>query len=131
MPSQTAETFMKALVDFEKSGDAGPLAAQFADDAELWNLALGEPLRGPEGARQFWQTYRAAFAEVRSTFIHVIEGAGGIVLEWESTGSLPGGSPVAYKGASVLEEADGKVKRFRTYYDSAAFVGPKKAEATK
>jgi ketosteroid isomerase-like protein len=35
---------------------------------------------------------------------------------------LKSGTPIKYKGVSIVEFAGGKVKRFATYYDSAAFT---------
>jgi hypothetical protein len=52
----------------------------------------------------------------------VREAEGLAVLEWESEGTLPGGEPIRYPGVSVIEFADGRVGRFSTYYDSAAFL---------
>ena len=54
----------------------------------------------------------------------MIAGDGGAALEWESEGALPTGAPIRYRGVSLLEFAGDRVKRFRTYYDSAAFVAP-------
>jgi ketosteroid isomerase-like protein len=46
-------------------------------------------------------------------------------LEWVSEGRLASGRPVSYAGVSLLEhDDDGKVVRFATYYDTAAFTSP-------
>lgn len=122
MAGRFAEDFMRRLKQAEGSRDVGPLVEVFADDAELLNLAHKGPARGRAGAERFWRDYLDAFKTVRSEFTHTIEGDGGTLLEWESSGELPNGSPIRYRGVSVLEAAGDKVKRFRTYYDSAAFV---------
>jgi ketosteroid isomerase-like protein len=44
------------------------------------------------------------------------------VLEWNSKDRLNDGQPVQYAGISVIEKANGKVQRFRTYYDPATFT---------
>jgi ketosteroid isomerase-like protein len=130
MAGRFAEDFMRRLRAAEASRDAGPLVEVFADDAELSNLARQEPARGRAGAEEFWRDYLSAFKTIRSEFTHTIEGDGGTLLEWESSGELPNGSPIRYRGVSVLEVAGDRVKRFRTYYDSAAFVAtPATAEA--
>lgn len=121
-PANPAETFMQTLQETERSRDPAPLVALFADDAELSNLALAEPMRGREGAQTFWRHYLDAFAEVRSTFHHHFATDSAATLEWVSEGRLHAGEPIRYRGVSVLEIRDGKVSRFRTYYDTAAFL---------
>jgi ketosteroid isomerase-like protein len=117
-----AEQFMAALQAFEAGGQPEPLLRLFADDAELSNYTRTE--RGRDGARRFWQEYRATFGVIRLRFTAVIAGDGGVALEWESAGTLPTGSPIRYRGVSLLELGGDRVRRFRTYYDSAAFVPP-------
>jgi ketosteroid isomerase-like protein len=122
MSNTLAETFMQTLQQIEGSRDPAPLVALFSDDAELLNLALTEPSRGQTGAQEFWKNYLGAFREVRSTFHRHVATDTDATLEWTSDGRLPDGEPIAYRGVSILEMQDGKVKRFRTYYDSAAFL---------
>ncbi len=118
-----AQTFMTALQAAERTSDVGPLAALFAADAECGSIATVEPMRGPDGVKRFWLAYLAAFKTVRSTFVHTCAGGDAAALEWTSEGQLPAGTPVNYQGVSLLEFGpDGKVTRFRTYYDSAAFL---------
>lgn len=52
----------------------------------------------------------------------MVESNGSAVLEWISEGTLTSGEPLKYQGVSIIETVDGKVQRFRTYYDSAAFL---------
>lgn len=124
MASEIVERFIDGLKRAEEAHDPAPVAELFADDAELINLARKEPARGKEGAQRFWADYLHAFGKVRSEFFHVFEGEGSAALEWNADGELPNGKPIRYRGISILDTADGHVKRFRTYYDSAAFVAP-------
>ena len=129
MTSELADRFMQTLQQIEDSGDVEPLVALFTEDAELNNLAMAEPLKGQDGARRFWQKYLSVFERIHSKFHNVIEGDRTIVLEWNSEGALSTGEAINYQGISVLETDNGQVHRFRTYYDSAAFLpqGAKKA----
>jgi ketosteroid isomerase-like protein len=129
--STTAGKFIDALKQSEESRDAGPVAGMFGDDAELSNLAHEEPHRGKDGARRFWDEYLKAFAEIRSDFRAVKEADGWAVLEWASSGALPTGKPVTYRGVSILETAGDRVTRFRTYYDTAALVTPPAAATAR
>ena len=78
--------------------------------------------RGTDQVEGFWRDYRAVFRSIKSEFTHVIEGKDGAVLEWVSRGQLLNGEPVEYKGVSVLETGNDRIRRFRTYYDSAVFL---------
>lgn len=122
MASEIAEQFMQTLQQTEDTQNVEPLVALFAEDAELTNLAMSEPLRGQEGARKFWQKYLSVFDRIHSHFTHVTEGSDTAVLEWVSDGKLSSGEPIKYPGVSIVEVDRGKVQRFRTYYDSAAFL---------
>src|SRR3954462_5675531 len=115
---------MEALQEAERTGEAGPLVALFADEVELSKLAAPAPDRGREGAGRFWRAYLGDFEHIRSTFTRVIEGAGAAALEWVSEGAVPGGRAIRYAGVSLVQIEGDRVRRFRTYYDSAAFVSP-------
>lgn len=118
---ETVNRFIDALHTLEREGNLEPLIELFADDAELTSLTEREPLRGKPGAREFWNGYRSAFQEVHSEFDRIIEGDNIAVLEWHSEGTLPNGHPISYRGASIIEPEEGRIYRFRTYYDSAVF----------
>lgn len=115
-----AERFMAALQAFEADGNVEPLVELFHDDAECANLAHTEHDR--DGVQKFWTEYRQAFATVRSTFSATLFADRGAALEWASEGALATGAPLTYRGVSVLEIDGDRVRRFRTYYDSAAFT---------
>lgn len=133
MASQLAERFMQALQQIEQTKDVAPLVELFSEDAEVTNIALNEPLRGNNGVREFWQKYLEQFQHIRSTFNEVLEqqaeSGGHIVLEWQSEGALRQGAPINYRGVSILETASDRVQRFRSYYDSAAFIKLQSASA--
>ncbi|HEY0792097.1 MAG TPA: nuclear transport factor 2 family protein [Chthoniobacterales bacterium] len=122
MNDLNAQTFMAALQKVEETHDVQSLVELFSDDCSLTNLAMSEPLEGRSGAQQFWEQYLHVFEEIRSRFFHTSETDQDIVLEWTSQGKLNSGEPVQYKGVSVIEKEGGKVAKFRTYYDSAAFT---------
>ena len=126
-----AETFMSTLQQIEQSRDPEALVQLFGENSELLNLALTEPMRGQEGARRFWTNYLAAFESIRSTFHHHLSTENDAVLEWVSEGVMTSGQPFNYRGVSVIEHADGKATKFRTYYDSAVFLpgGAKQKES--
>jgi hypothetical protein len=122
MGSRLTEEFMGALRKFEETEDLAPLLSLFHEDGEALNLGRTEPARGIEEIETFWREYRGVFRSVRSDFTHVIEGKAGAVLVWVSHGSLINGETVEYKGVTVLETDARRVRRCRTYYDSAVFM---------
>lgn len=123
MPSQIADRFIKQLQFAEATQNVEPLVALFAEDAELINLAMTEPLRGLNGTSRFWQRYLSVFDHIHSTFTNIIETGNTLVLEWTSAGALATGQTLTYRGISLLEtNSQGQVQHFRTYYDSAVFL---------
>ena len=126
LTDDVTKRFVAALGKAEEARDAAPLVELFADDAELESLSRHDTARGADGAKQFWTEYLHAFASVRSTFGMVVANGSAAVLEWTSSGTLPNGKPVEYRGVSILEVDGDRVKKFRTYYDTAPFVAPTK-----
>lgn len=114
------QEFMLALKELDSTGDASSLADLFADNGEAVSPAVHEPLRGREGAREFWEAHRAAFRHVRSTVRGAIVGDGRAAVEWSSEGDLALGGHVRYDTVTVLELDGGSIRRCRVYYDPAA-----------
>jgi ketosteroid isomerase-like protein len=121
--------FMDALKAAEETGGLDELLPLFADDAALGKLGVDHDDLGPGGAERFWRGYLDAFGDVRSTFRNVIEADGAASLEWVSEGTLPDGRPIRYHGVSLLAFDGDAIRRFQTYYDSAALAGPIAAAA--
>ncbi len=119
------ERFAQALQDLEATGDLDPFLAQFADNAVLLRPGTDAQQNGSAGARTFWQGYLTQFHEVSSTFSRLAEAGPLGELEWTTTGTTAAGVPLHYAGVSLLVlDDDGKVTRFATYYDTAAFTRP-------
>jgi predicted ester cyclase len=108
---------MDALAVLERDRDVEPIAALFAVRSEIGNLVTPRHFSGVEGAREFWQAYRATFGEMRSEFRNVIVGDGRAALEWTTSGTSSQGTRITYTGVSILEFADGKISRFWAYFD--------------
>ena len=120
---------MTALNTAEESGDLSALLALHADDVTLQNLTE-QTWRGADGAEQFWQRYLSDFETIHSDFSSHAEMDGLGLMEWTSTGPAQRRPRHRYRGISVIETEGGKVKAFRTYYDSAAFIKPSEAQAS-
>lgn len=117
---ETTERFIAALHALERDRDVATITDLFADDSDIGNVASPRDFRGSEGAREFWESYRSWFGEIESTFRNVIVTDGRAALEWTTTGTSAAGDPIAYDGVSILEIADGRITRFRAYFDPGA-----------
>src|ERR1041385_231172 len=111
---------MQPLDEAERRREIGDLPLLFTETAELRTIGLETPLEGREGVRKFWLDYLASFQGFHTNFLHVIEGRGGVALEWIGEGVLPSGESIAYSGVTVLELENGLIRRLRTYHDAAA-----------
>ncbi len=126
MASEIAEKFMDGLQTIEKENQVDALVELFSDKAELTRLTH-KTYEGKDEAKRFWQEYLEPFDEVHTEFFKVTEDDETVVLEWESKGKLANGHDIDYQGVSSFDTEGGEVVRFRTYYDSAAFL-PEGAE---
>ena len=126
MSADRAQAFAQALQQFEKDHDLEAFARVFADDAQVLRPEQRGGEQGQDGVRTFWQQYLDQFETVRSEFSRVVEAGPLGELEWTSRGSLGSAQEaktVEYQGVSLLEFDDqGLVKRFATYYDTAALA---------
>ena len=121
MASEIAEKFMDALQTIEKENEVDALVNLFSDKAELTRLTH-KTYEGKDEAQQFWREYLEPFDEVSTEFFKVSEEDVTVVLEWQSKGKLANGHDINYKGVSSFDTEGDEVVRFRTYYDSAAFL---------
>ncbi len=114
-----ARTFADALQQFEQDSDPAPLVRLFSDGATATRLdARGERT----DVAAFWTEYRAQFHELTTTFVHAVEGADQVALEWTTTATLTDDRPLDYRGVTVIDLDGDDIVALRTYYDTAAFT---------
>ncbi|WP_420452160.1 nuclear transport factor 2 family protein [Ilumatobacter sp.] len=112
------ERFRDALRSLEESSSTDDLVDLYASGCSVGNVVDGEAFSGHDGVREFWTIYREQFDEVSSEFAVIAGDDSGGVLEWTTTGTS-NGHEVSYRGATVLEVADGEITRSMAYYDPA------------
>ena len=112
-----AEQFIAALREVEDRGNVDAMGPLHTDDADISNVAQTEPDRGPNGARHFWTKYRESFTRVHSEFRNIVQTDKAALLEWRTAVTTAAGLDVTYDGVSVLEFRDGKISRFRAYFN--------------
>jgi hypothetical protein len=125
----TPKRFAAALQELESSGDTSPLRELFADGAELLRPEVAKDGSSSDDPEAYWDAYRKQFSEIRTEFTRTQESPKAAWLEWTSEGKLSTGRAIRYAGVSLLElDGDGRVSRFATYYDTAAFLEPAETE---
>lgn len=124
MTDTPGQRFEAALQTLDSSGSPDDLLAMFADGAELHRPEV-DTHRSTTDAAAFWDAYRKQFDQIATEFTHRSETESHAALEWESKGRLAAGRDITYRGVSLLGlDDEGKVERFATYYDTAAFIEP-------
>ena len=116
MAEATAKKFIDALGKLEAERDLDTICALFADDCDIANVITEDNDR-QTGAREFWQSYRDNFADVKSTFRNEIIADNRAALEWDTTGTSSEGNEFEYDGVSILEIEEDKITRFRAFFD--------------
>ncbi len=122
MARVTAEQFIAALRQVEDTGNVKAMGPLHTEDANVSNVAMSESERGPAGAEHFWSKYRESFTRVHSEFRNVVESDEAALLEWTTTVTTAGGVDTTYDGVSVLEFGEGKIRRFRAYFNPNALT---------
>jgi steroid delta-isomerase-like uncharacterized protein len=114
---EVADRFVEALRRLEEDRDVEALVEIHAEDCDVGNVAVLRTFSGHDGLREFWTSYRDTFGEMKSEFRNVFaDDAGHAALEWNTSGEA-NGKNVSYDGVSLLETEEGKVSRFRAYFD--------------
>lgn len=116
--------FIDALHTLEREGDVGALSELVTSEAPVVSLDGAGGRTGPEGMQELFTQYLAQFETIETTFTAVTESETRAALEWTSAATLKDGHDLTYDGVTILDLEDERVSRFRTIYDSAAFVRP-------
>ena len=117
MSKEVADKFVEALWKLEQERDVEALVEIHTEDCDVGNVAVPRTFSGHDGLREFWTSYRDTFGAMKSEFRNVFaDEAGHAALEWNTSGQA-NGNEVSYEGVSLLEIQNGKVSRFRAYFD--------------
>ena len=123
MSKEVADKFVEALRKLEEDRDVEALVEIHTEDCDVGNVAVPRTFSGHDGLREFWTSYRDTFGEMKSEFQNVFaDDAGHAALEWNTSGKA-NGNDVSYDGVSLLEIEEGKVTRFRAYFDPRSVSG--------
>jgi steroid delta-isomerase-like uncharacterized protein len=111
--------------------DADGVAACYAEDAELRDVGLPEPLRGRAAIRDSVAGYLAAFSDFHAEVGEPIVSGNRAAQEWKVTGtndgelmgiSPTGNSATTYGCGTVEFGEDGLIHRAGNYWNAAALM---------
>jgi limonene-1,2-epoxide hydrolase len=102
--------------------DADELVEYFADDAVYHNIPLPE-LRGRAAIHHSLAGLSTRFRSLRVEMRHQVCSGDLVLNERIDTFTFPDGREVALPIAGVFELRNGKVQRWRDYFDLATFRG--------
>ncbi len=103
-----------------------------AQDFVWTDPSIGETLNGPEGQRQYMQTWATAFPDSRVEVVNIIANDNSAVVEFIGRGKHEGtlktpvgdipatGKNVEVHFCDIHEVRNGKIARSRTYFNAAA-----------
>jgi ketosteroid isomerase-like protein len=114
MAAETAKKFIDALYKLEADRDLETIVGLFIESAKVGNVVTENR---DLNAREFWQSYRDNFGEIKSTFHNEIISDDRAALEWTSEGTSFDGNEFKYDGVSILEFDGEKIARFQAYFD--------------
>jgi len=110
-------------------------AAMVTEDFELIDFAAeGQTFRGPEGLRQWFQTFLTALPDARTELINVVAADEWVFSEHVGRGTHTGplvgpsgelpptGRAVELRIGEVYRIEDGKIALMRAYYDGATMM---------
>ena len=98
-------------------GDLDLLDEFFAEDYVGHDAPNPEPVRGPQGMRDFLHMYHGAFSDAHITLDDVLIAGDKVVTRWTGTGTHDGnlmgvpptGNAVRFTGIRIFRLADGKI----------------------
>ncbi|EHK85305.1 nuclear transport factor 2 family protein [Saccharomonospora azurea] len=126
-----ADRFATALRTLEETGDSAQLRELFGPHPELRRPQVVTGDDEATDVARFWERYRSPFSTISTEFVRVAESGDLGELEWVSRGTLANGRAIEYSGVSLLNFDDqDRIRRFATYFDTAAFLRPEKTPRT-
>jgi steroid delta-isomerase-like uncharacterized protein len=129
---QTPEEIVRGLYDAFNGRDFGRAGAAFAESCEYESIAWSSVARTGAEVADGLREWATAFPDGFVEMTNVIAVGPWVVVEWHArgtqTGPLRGEPPTGRtferRGCAVAEVQNGKIVRYRDYYDRAQMLGP-------
>lgn len=121
---------MRGYFDALNDRDYDRAAAAFDAACEFVSMASGTRFTGPSSMLNGLREFVAAFPDLRADVEHVVAAGPFVAAEWRTTGThqgefrgeLPTGIRFERRGCAVAEVRDGRIVRYRDYYDRATLL---------
>ncbi|MDQ6726728.1 MAG: ester cyclase [Actinomycetota bacterium] len=130
-PTDSSEAEVRDLVErftdqAWNKGDLDLIDELFAEDYVGHDAPRPEPVRGPEGMKDFLRMYHRAFSDAEITLDDVIISGDRVVTRWTGRGTHDGdlmgipasGKAVAFTGIRIFRVADGKIAEGWVVWDT-------------
>jgi steroid delta-isomerase-like uncharacterized protein len=126
----TSEDVVRAYFAALNGRDHERAAAAFSDDCEFVSVASGVRFTGTESMLHGLREFAEAFPDWTVEVANVVASGPYVAAEWTTTGThegmFRGESPTGIRfrrdGCSVAEVEDGRIVRYRDYYDRATLL---------
>ena len=126
----TSEDVVRAYFDALNERDYEQAAALFSDDCEFVSVASGVKFTGTDSMLHGLREFTEAFPDWAVEVANVVASGPYVSTEWRTTGThegeFRGESPTGIRfrreGCSVAEVEDGRIVRYRDYYDRATLL---------
>lgn len=113
---QAARDVVQRIVAAYNAKDAEGLAALYHPDARYWS-ALGDWQEGVDAIREHIEELHRLLPDEQMSVKAMVAGEDIAVVEFESNGTAPAGSPYTLEFTEVIELRDGKIATVKVYLD--------------
>jgi steroid delta-isomerase-like uncharacterized protein len=125
---------VRALFDAFNEGSLDRTRDMVTEDFELFDVAAGQTLHGPDGCRQWLATFRTALPDARTELINMLVDGDRVATEHVGRGTHrgpfvtpagtipPTGRPMELRIAEMYRVRAGKIGYLRAYYDSTTIM---------
>jgi len=94
------------------------------------SASLTGPIRGPEGIKQFVNTYRRAFPDIHFKFEDVVTAGDKVIVRWTTTGTHTGalqhidptGKPITVVGIGIAQIVENRIRVSHSQVDMLGIV---------
>jgi steroid delta-isomerase-like uncharacterized protein len=130
MGAESNKDIVRRVVEEPWRGNLGVIDECVADDYVGYDPSQPEPMRGPQGVKEFVGTYRSAFPDARVTVDAMFAEGDFVVTRWngrgvhegELLGIAPTGKEATVTGITISRLADGKIVEEWTNWDTLGLL---------
>jgi len=130
MTAVTPEATLRAFFDALNRRDYARAQACIAEHCQWESFGSGVVRVGPAAAIAGLREVTTAFPDWRAELLRVMTSGNCVVVEWNTRGTFdrpfrdrpPNGKRFERRGCAVAEVVDGKIARYRDYFDRAILL---------